>query len=216
MARTNPSGRKSSRKRPKRPSRDLVNYRQMFALSKKERVRIFAILCERIASPKEIASELSEGLSQVSYHVSVLRESRLIVLDHKVPRRGAMQHFYRAAVPTLIPPGAWDHLPPAMRRTISVSILEEFFADSAASMEAGIFDQSPGELSWTPLILDAEGLEEFGALTKDFLESVLDLQSKVSKRKPGKDAKTATVFLASFLSARSLKDGMTATATRRR
>ncbi len=236
MARERPGGKKSrqppkgkpnskakklAKKRPKRPSKDLVNYRQMFALSKEERVRIFAVFCERIASPKEIAGELNEGLSQVSYHVSVLRECRLIVLDHKIPRRGAVEHFYRAAVPTLIPPDAWDNLSPAMRKTITMSILQEFFEDASASIEAGVFDSPPGELNSTPLILDALGVEELGQLARDFLESVLELQANASKRLPkgnGKptDATTATVFLASFLSARSPKDGKKASATKRR
>jgi DNA-binding transcriptional ArsR family regulator len=209
-------------KRPKRLSKDLVNYRRMHALSKRERVQIFAILCERVASPKEIAEELDEGLSQVSYHVSVLHECRLIVLDHKVPRRGAVEHFYRATTPTLIPPHTWDHLPPTVRKGISTCILQEFFDDAATSMEAEVFDSPPGELSLTPLLLDGLGVEELGQLTRDFLKSVLELQARASKRMPkgkGKaaaDATSATVFLASFLSTRGPEDGKKASATKRR
>ncbi|HKB50613.1 MAG TPA: winged helix-turn-helix domain-containing protein [Solirubrobacterales bacterium] len=224
MARKKEGGkkrRKPAKKRPKRSSKDLVNYRRMHALSKRVRVRILAVLCERVASPKEISEELDEGLSQVSYHVKVLRECGLIVEDHKVPRRGAVEHFYRAAAPTLIPPNAWDHLPPILRKSISASILREFVDDASASMEAGVFDHSPGELSWTPLILDALGIEEFGQLARDFLESVLELQASASRRLPkgnGKatDAISATVFLASFLSARCPEDGRKASATKRR
>lgn len=199
-------------------ARALVNYPQMQALSKKERVQILAVLCECVASPKEISEELDEGLSQVSYHVSVLRECRLIALDHKVPRRGAGEHFYRAALPTLIPPSAWEDLPPVVRKTISIRIIQEFFEDASASMEAGVFDSPPGELSSTPLILDALGVEEFGQLARDFLESVLELQANVNKRLPkgADEATTATVFLASFLSARNPKDGKKASATKRR
>jgi DNA-binding transcriptional ArsR family regulator len=212
---------KQKQKRKSRPHKDLVNYGYMKALSKKERVEIFAIICERIASPNEISKELGEGLSQVSYHVKVLRESHLIVIDHEVPRRGAVEHFYRAATPTLIPPGAWKQLPPSVRRGVSLGILQEFFEDASAALKAGIFDDSPGELNWTPLILDPEGVEEFGKLARGFLGSVLDLQANVSKRLPrdkGKtgEAKAATVFLATFLSARSATDGKKASATRRR
>jgi DNA-binding transcriptional ArsR family regulator len=89
-----PKAGEQSQKRKPRPRKDLVNYAYMKALSKKERVEIFAIICERVASPKEIADELNEGLSQVSYHVKVLRECRLVVVDHEVPRRGAVEHFY--------------------------------------------------------------------------------------------------------------------------
>ncbi len=214
-------GKKPAQKRSKRPSRDLVDYRRMRALSNEDRVRIFAALCERVASPKELSEELNEGLSQVSYHVSVLRECRLIVLDHKVPVRGAMEHFYRAAVPTLIPPKTWNNLPPAMRGAVSMAILQEFFEDASASIEAGVFESPPGELSWTPLVLDAPGIQELGQLTRDFLKYVLKLQARATKRLPkdnGKasDETTATVFLASFLSARSPEDGKKAPAAKRR
>jgi DNA-binding transcriptional ArsR family regulator len=217
----NAKARKSTNRRPKRSAKELLNYRQMFALSSKQRVEIFAIFCERVASPKEISEELNEGLSQVSYHVVVLRECGLIEGDHKVPRRGAVEHFYRAVTPTLIPPKAWHHLPPARRKGISASILQHFFDDVSASIKAGTFDKSPGELSWSPLILDAPGVKEFGQLARDFLESVMKLQANANKRlltENGRaaEATSATVFLASFLSARDIKDGTKASATRRR
>jgi predicted transcriptional regulator len=213
--------RKPAKKRRKPPSQELLNYRQMFALSKKERVEIFAIFCERIASPKEISEELCEGLSQVSYHVKVLRECRLIVETQKVPRRGAVEHFYEAVTPTLIPPDAWNHLPLSVRKSLSADILQHFFDDAAASMEAGVFDESPGELNWTPLVLDTLGIEELGQLARDFLESVLELQAKANRRLQKGNGKatgatSATVFLASFLSARSSKENKKASATKRR
>jgi len=201
--------------------KDLLNYKHMHALSKRERVRILAVLIEREASPKELAAELHEGLSQVSYHVNVLRECRLIRLERTTPRRGAVEHFYRAVNPTLIPPDAWDHLPPAVRKGVSTSILQEFFKDALASLEAGVFDDRPGELGWTPLILDAPGIEELGVLTSEFVDAVLALQAKASKRlskAKGKAARktSATVFLASFLSARDPEDDRNASAGKRR
>jgi DNA-binding transcriptional ArsR family regulator len=207
--------------RKKRAPKPLLNHRHMYALAKEERVRILAIFCERAASPKEIAAELDEELGNVSYHVKVLRECRLIVLEDEVQRRGAVEHFYRAVTPTLIPPGSWKDLPPAMRKCISANILQEFFDDASAAMEAGIFDDPPGELNWTPLILDAKGIEEFGGLARDFLESVLELQASASKRlseakRGASKAKAVTAFLATFMSARNPRDGKKASATRRR
>jgi len=229
MARKKASGKQGSRsakgkparKRAKRPASELVNYRHMHALSKKERVQIFAILCERVASPKEISEEVGERLSNVSYHVKVLRECHLIAEDHQVRRRGAIEHFYRATTPTLIPPDTWDHLPAAVRSAVTFHILQHFFEDVSTSMTAGVFDQPPGELSWTPLILDSLGIEEFGQLARDFLKSVLELQANASKRLPkgeGKatDTTSATAFLATFLSARSPLEGKKAPAAKRR
>jgi predicted transcriptional regulator len=60
------------------------------ALSHELRVEILTILNERVASPNELAKELGEGLSQVSYHVKVLRDYGTITLVKTVPRRGAV------------------------------------------------------------------------------------------------------------------------------
>lgn len=214
-------GKKRPRKGPKRAPRPLLNYRHMYALSKEERVKIFAVFCEREASPKEISEQLDEGLSQVSYHVSVLRECRLIRLVRTEPRRGAVEHFYEAAAPTLIPPDAWKTLPPAVRKTVSLGILQEFFDDARDSIAAGTFDAPPGELSLTPLLLDEPGVEEFGRLAREFLKSVQRLQSAASKRMKktsgdGADATAATVFLASFLSARPPSENRKASARKAR
>lgn len=212
---------KKKRSKPK-PSKGLVNYDHMRALSKQLRVEILAILCERVASPKELSAELGEGLSQVSYHIQILRKCGLIVLDHKAQRRGAIEHFYRAATTTLVPPGCWDDLPPAVReKVIAMDILKEFSADASASIEAGIFDRSPSELSHTPLILDSDGSEELDLLCEEFLTSVIEIQANVDKRlaKEGAEATeaiSATVFLATFPSTRRPKEGKNASARRRR
>lgn len=204
------------------PAKGIVNHNLMKALAHPLRAKILAILTERVASPNEMAKELDEGLSQVSYHVKVLREYELIEPDHKKPRRGAVEHFYRATTTTIVPPDAWNHLPPAVRESISVDILQEFFDDASTAIEAGIFDDPLGELSWTPLILDPEGAEEVGRLARDFLASVVQTQKEASERlrsANGKKAQkgiSATVFLASFPSARNPKEGKKAAAAKTR
>jgi DNA-binding transcriptional ArsR family regulator len=215
-------GSKAKKQGKQRLSTGLVNYQHMRALSKRVRVEILAILCERVASPKEIAEALDEGLSQVSYHIQILRKCGLIELDHRAQRRGAIEHFYRAVTATLVPPGSWNDLPPAVReKVISMDILKEFSADTSASIEAGIFDRSPSELSHTPLILDTDGSEELERLSEEFLASVVKIQANVDKRlaKEGVkaiDAISVTVFLATFPSTRRPKDGKKASARRRR
>jgi DNA-binding transcriptional ArsR family regulator len=49
-------------------------------------------------SPGELALELSEQLSALSYHVRVLAECNAIELVRKQRIRGSTQHFYRAVV----------------------------------------------------------------------------------------------------------------------
>jgi DNA-binding transcriptional ArsR family regulator len=202
--------------------RGLPSYKLMKALGHPLRVRILAIFADRVASPKEISDELDEGISQVSYHTTVLRDHELIVKDHEVPRRGAVEHFYRAATPTVIPPNAWDDFPDVVRNSVSARILKEFLDDARASMEAGVFEDSPGELSWTPLLLDQIGIEELERLVHEFLDGALEVQTKATQRLPKEKAKraaearSATVFLASFLSARSPEDDKKASSRKRR
>ena len=216
-------GRKRRRKGRKRSCEELVDHELMKVLAKPQRVRIYAILAERVASPKEISEETGEGIGSVSYHVKVLRDHGLIELERKTPRRGAVEHFYRGVSRTLLPADAWDNLPPALKKEVSACILREFFDDASNAMEAGIFDDPASDLSWTPLVLDHRGVEEIGRLATDFLEGVFEAQAKASKRmaaaKEGKDSAeriSATVFLASFLSSRSPKEGKKASATMRR
>ena len=207
---------------PEKTSIDDFNYRLMKALSHELRVEILCVLAERVASPNELAKELDEGLSQVSYHVKVLKDYEFIELVETEPRRGAVEHFYRAVQRTPIPPDTWNNLPQDVRKSVSVSILEAFFDDASAALEAGIFDNDPGSMGWTPLIVDSQGLDEVAKLAHGFQKAVADVQAKASKRlpktngEPTSDATSATVFLANFLSARSPKEGKKASAAKLR
>ena len=73
-----------------------VDQRLVKALAHPLRVEILIILNERMASPNELSKELEEGLSQVSYHVKVLKDFECIEMVKTEPRRGAVEHYYRA------------------------------------------------------------------------------------------------------------------------
>jgi DNA-binding transcriptional ArsR family regulator len=210
---------KPAKKPPEPPPRRLPPHELMKALSHPLRIRILAILVDRIASPNEISKELDEGIGHVSYHVRVLVSYDLVVEDHRASRRGATEHFYRVVAPTVIPPGVWHALPNDVQKPSSVRVLTKFLNDAWASMEEGVFDEPPGELSWTPLVLDESGVEKVGQLARDFLDSVFAVEAEASKRLTEKksqravEARSATVFLASFRSARSPEDDEKASAT---
>jgi DNA-binding transcriptional ArsR family regulator len=199
----------------------LVDHDLMKVLAKPQRVRVLAILDERIASPKEIAAETGEDLGSVSYHVKVLRDHGLIELERKVPRRGAVEHFYRGVSQTLLPADAWANLPSALAKKVSACIVQEFVEDASAAMEAGVFDDPPSELCWAPLVLDRAGAEEVSRLAAEFLEGVFGAQTQASRRLAAEGSTTperisTTVFLASFLSSRSPEEGKKASAALRR
>jgi DNA-binding transcriptional ArsR family regulator len=200
----------------------LPTHQLMKVLGHPLRLQILAILTDWTASPKEMSEELEEPVGNVSYHAKVLLNDGLILEDHQVPRRGAVEHFYRAAAPTVIPPGTWEGFPAVVQNGVSARIVKEFFQDACASMEAGIFDKPPGELSLTPLVLDQVGLDEIGELFRKFIDAVLGVQTKANRRLPKEkskrvaQAKSASIFLASLLSTRSPDDDKKASSMKRR
>jgi DNA-binding transcriptional ArsR family regulator len=48
-------------------------------------------------SPRQIAEQLGMPLSNVSYHVRVLVEFKMLQLVETRPKRGSIQHFYEAS-----------------------------------------------------------------------------------------------------------------------
>jgi hypothetical protein len=76
----------------------LVDPRLVKALDHVLRQHILLAAVAGEVSPSGLATALDEGLSQVSYHVKVLRDDcdGLIEETRTVPRRGAVEHYYRA------------------------------------------------------------------------------------------------------------------------
>ena len=60
------------------------------------RARILDALGGEPRSPNELAVEFEAPLGNVSYHVLVLRELGMVELVDTAPRRGAVEHYYRA------------------------------------------------------------------------------------------------------------------------
>lgn len=67
------------------------------ALSNDVRARALDLLSEEARSPKAIAAELGLDVRGVAYHVRVLKKLGCIELVETRPRRGAVEHVYRAA-----------------------------------------------------------------------------------------------------------------------
>lgn len=67
------------------------------ALSNDVRARALELLAGRAMSPTAIAAELGQDVRGVAYHVRVLKKLGCIDLVATRPRRGAVEHVYRAA-----------------------------------------------------------------------------------------------------------------------
>ena len=153
------------------------------ALGHPLRAQLLTIFTEREASPNELARELNEGLSQTSYHVKVLSDLGLIELQRTEPRRGAIEHYYRAAKRPLLDTSDWEQTDPLERKAFSGYIIELLIADASQALEAGTLDaREDSHLSRTPLLVDEEGWHEVAAAQDAALQSILDAQAASAER----------------------------------
>jgi DNA-binding transcriptional ArsR family regulator len=174
-------GRKKGKGRSK--SKRGVNQDLVKSLAHELRAEILAILNERMASPNELAKELDEGLSQVSYHVKVLKDYNVIRLVKTEPRRGAVEHYYRATSRAYLTDRDWHELPKTAREAMSADLFQMILDDVVASLEDEVFDEREDRhMSWTPMMVDEEGWKEINGILDTALKQVLKAQSASVKR----------------------------------
>lgn len=178
---TPPEGKKSARE----PSsgRGGLNPRVVKALGHPVRVQALRILNERVASPNEISKELDQAVGHVSYHIKVLKECECIELVDTVPRRGAMEHFYRATSRIFLDVSDWARVPKSVRPGVSGSVVQTVIEDATEALTSGTLDRRPDRhLSWTPMILDLEGWQELTKGLDEMLEFAFEIQAASAER----------------------------------
>lgn len=74
-----------------------VDPRLAKALSNEVRARALSLIADEAKSPKAIAAILELDVRGIAYHVRVLKKLGCIELVETRPRRGAIEHVYRAA-----------------------------------------------------------------------------------------------------------------------
>lgn len=131
------------------------------AMSHPLRASILRLLTERTASPAEMARELDEELSNVSYHTKQLVEFECAELVSTRPVRGALEHFYRATERHLIDTEEWEELDPVIAEDILCEIVQTILDDFVASTRGGIIGSDENfHLTRTLLVLDEQGRKE--------------------------------------------------------
>jgi DNA-binding transcriptional ArsR family regulator len=205
--------------RTETPPKGQIEQRLFKALAHPLRFQALIILSERVASPNELAKELGEGLSQISYHVKVLLESDCLELVKTEPRRGAVEHYYRATSRAFLSDAEWAQLPRSVRPGFSVSLLQTLMDDAATALKAGTFDaRDDHHLSRTQLKLDEQGWRDVAATLSDALERVMDIQAESVGRtaESGEETIPTTVAMMSFEAAPTQKQKKAVAAPNRR
>ena len=153
------------------------------AISHPLRHRLLSLLDGRTASPNELARELGLPLGRVSYHIRLLHDLGAIELVATEPRRGALEHFYRAVTSAWFGEGDWARLPRSARRGILGHNLQQIFSWVTSAAEAGGFDHPTSEVLHTALELDEQGCEEVSRLSRETVERARAISAASAQRR---------------------------------
>lgn len=146
-----------------KPYQDITDPSVAKALAHPLRSRILAALEQRTASPSQLAAELDVPLGVLSYHVRRLTALGFLRLVKRVPRRGAVEHYYAATTKPPITDQAWEAMPSAVKNAMLRTSLGTLGAHLGEAAAAGGFDPPEARLSRQRFRLDQQGWRELAA-----------------------------------------------------
>jgi DNA-binding transcriptional ArsR family regulator len=160
----------------------VIDERVLKALGHPLRMRLLAMLDERVASPKELADELGEPLGNVAYHVRTLLDLGCVELVRTTPRRGAVEHHYRALVPPVPNASEWGRIPASLRGTVAGSVVGRVWRDLRAAVRKRGFSPDDAHASRTTLVLDGQGWKDLRAALQELNERAAAIEGESRKR----------------------------------
>jgi DNA-binding transcriptional ArsR family regulator len=170
-------------KAPAKRKPKALDARLIEAVSHPIRLETLRIFFYRVASPSEVALELGENVGVVSHHVRVLKELDHIELVKTAQRRGAVEHYYRAVIPTQIDDSAWAKLPKSRRQELSVLVLQAVFGEVVRAVTKETFDaRADRHLSWVPFSVDEQGWAELTERMAAWLGEIEEVKTASAER----------------------------------
>jgi len=151
------------------------------------RIRILTLLNQKVTSPSQLAAELEEPIGNVSYHVRILADLGMIELVRTEPRRGALEHYYRAIERPHLSNEDWAQLPTSVRRAVSDSVLRMIAKDFAHAAKTGGIDRDNAHATRLTLLLDQKGWDQLSALLDRTLERAMKIGEQSAGRLAGGD-----------------------------
>jgi DNA-binding transcriptional ArsR family regulator len=148
---------------------DITDARVIKAYSHPLRLQILSLLDNRVASPKQIATELGTPLPNTAYHVRQLAALGLVELVRRTARGGAIEHHYTANVRPTVPDEVWATLPDIVKRAYSSGTLQQAITQMVAAADASGFLASDSHFSRTPGQVDAKG---WRAISRELLKTL--------------------------------------------
>jgi DNA-binding transcriptional ArsR family regulator len=143
-----------------KPFQDITDPNVAKALAHPLRTRVLAALEDRTASPSQLAVELDVPLGVLSYHVRRLTALGFLRLVKRVPRRGAVEHYYTAAVRSRVTDQAWGATPSIVKQAMLGASLDQVGTMVTDAAAAGGFNAPESRISRLRVSVDEQGWRE--------------------------------------------------------
>lgn len=165
-----------------KPLTTITDPRLVKALAHPMRLQILSVLEQRTASPKQIAEEIDQPLTHVSYHVRQLQQFGVIRLVSTRQVRGAIEHHYRMDARPSISDEAWREAPEIAKQALIGAVLGQVSTQVNAASAQGGFSRDGAHLSRLPLELDERGWREVSKAFERLTEKLERIQEDSNAR----------------------------------
>jgi hypothetical protein len=155
-------------------------------------------------SPVRFAENAALPLQNVHYHFKELEKFGCIEIAEEIPRRGAVEHVYRASRRVLFDSEEWAELPAIFKAGTAGQALTDYLLAAREAIEEGTFEgRDDSHLTWTTLRLDERGWCEGSSILAEALDKLLALEEEAAPRiAEGAEELDATFGLGLFESPR--------------
>ena len=182
-------------------SETIIDERLAKALAHPVRVQILVDLNLAPMSPKEFVAQHGGSVSNVAYHFRELAKLECIECIDRQPRRGAVEHYYRATKRALHSDSNWPQLPAVIRGGMNATILNTFNRQVLDAIEADTMDaREDSHFTWVSVRLDEEGwtrvMDKLGTLLEEVQVEGAAAETRLAES--GEEPVFTTVSLAGF------------------
>ena len=165
-----------------KPFQDITDPALAKALAHPLRTRILGALEGRTASPSELAEELDAPLGVLSYHVRRLVGLGLVKLVKRVPRRGAVEHYYTVTSHPRITSETWGKTPRIVKQATVRAAVDQIGHYVGTAAVSGGFDAAESHLTRSPVTVDEEGWRALASGLDALLERIKQIEAECKAR----------------------------------